>query len=652
VPACRLVTFAAALLAIALSAPASAADSAPLSVRITSPLGRMGASTKVRIVAQIRDTPDAVLQPVRFYVDGVLLETDADGPPYAVEWLDENPFERREIAVQVEDDLGRAARDEVVLEPFDIVEVSQVTSVLLEAGVYDTRGRFVSGLVGASFTVSEDGVPQAVDMVSHEALPATFALLIDSSQSMSRRIDFVQDAARRLVDFLRPRDRVLVAPFARGLGAITGPTDDRKTVLEAVGHIQATGGTSILDSLVDVVGKLPVDQGRRAVVLITDGYDENSAMPIEEALAAVKAAQTTVYVVGIGGVAGISLKGERVLRRIATETGGQVFFPPREEELVAVHERLAADAQNRYLITYTPSNQRMDGSWRSVSLTTSPEYKVRTRTGYLAPKPPPVRPELEFTVTDANRTHVGLSIEDLVIEEDGVEQRVEAFHEAVTPVSIVLALDASGSMRKSATAVVDAAREFVNALRPEDSLALLLFSDQPVFAHDLSTNREVTFKAIEEYQAVGGTALYDALADSLSRLKRVESRRVVVVLSDGRDENNAGTAAGSVRTVDDVIGLIRESEATIFTIGLGSKVDRSFLDKLGDLSGGEGYFPAGVEGLQAEYQRIIENLRRRYVVSYTSTNGERNGEWREVRIRSKSPGVVVRSRGGYFTPEQ
>ncbi len=328
----------------------------------------MGTSGKVRIVGQIQTAPGRTVRPVRFFVDGKLIGQDDDGPPYAVEWLDENPYERREIEIEVEDDVGHVARDLVVLEPFEIVEVTGVSRVLLEAGVYDKQGRFVGGLTPSSFQVIEDGVAQEIDLVNQETLPTTFALLIDSSQSMSRRIDFVRDAAGRLVKFLRPKDRVLVAPFTRGLGALTGPTGDRNTVLEAVSHIGSAGGTAILDSLVEIVGKLPADQGRCAIVLITDGYDENSVTSTEDALAAVKVARVTVYVVGIGGIAGISTKGERLLRRIAKETGGQAFFPPREEDVVAAQERLAIDAQNRYLVTYTPSNQAVDGAWRSVKL--------------------------------------------------------------------------------------------------------------------------------------------------------------------------------------------------------------------------------------------------------------------------------------------
>src|SRR5262249_20435253 len=149
-------------------------------------------------------------------------------------WFDENPYERREIAVEAHDNAGHVARDAIVLQPFEIIEETGVSRVLLEASVHDKSGRFVSGLAPSSFSVLEDGVPQEIDLVNQETLPATFALLIDSSQSMSRRIDFVRDAARRFIDFLRPKDQILVAPFTNHVETVTGPTGDRKTILDAV----------------------------------------------------------------------------------------------------------------------------------------------------------------------------------------------------------------------------------------------------------------------------------------------------------------------------------------------------------------------------------------------------------------------------------
>lgn len=622
-------------------------------VRITSPLGRTGLPGPIRIVAQIQASAVAPRE-VRFFVDQQLLRT-VERAPWVAEWTDSNPFERSEIVVEVVDDVGHAVRDRVVLEPYEVNESAEVSSVLLEAVVQDRHGRFVRNLPPAVFSLFEDGVPQPLDLVMQEAMGATFALLVDSSASMARRMDFVQRTASTLAGYMTDRDRMLVAPFSKQILATTGPTDDVATIREAIEAIGPAGGTAILDAIVQVARSFEGVEGRRAIVLITDGYDEHSASTFDEALAAVKAAHATVYVVGIGGVAGISLHGERLLRQIAEETGGRAFFPATAPQLGIVHDTLTEDVHNRYLITYTPANQQADGQWRAITVQTDdPDHRIRTRAGYFAPKPPPIRPTIEVIATDVDGAYLELTADDLEVFEEGEPQAVETFHEAVQPVSIILALDASGSMRRKEQEVIDSARQFVDALRPEDRLALVLFADKVELVHDLSTNREMTRKGIEGYRAIGGTALYDALADSLTRLKAAgDGRHVVVVMTDGRDEDNPGTAPGSVRTFADVLKQQHETRATIFGIGLGTQVDTGPLLTLAAVSGGQAFFPAQVEDLGREYARVIEDLRRRYVVGYTSTRIERDGRWREVEIRVKDrPDAAVRTTGGYHAPGQ
>ena len=636
------------------AASATPASTGP-SVRITSPLGRSGMPGAIRIVAQINPAAGVDLGPVRFLIDGQLFQTDTDGAPYAVEWVDENPFERREITVTVTDALGREAADRVLLEPHEIVEETQVRSVLVEAAVQDSQGRFVKSIPPNGFRLFEDGVPQTIDLARHEAVGATFALLIDSSASMSRRLPFVQRTAAMLGEYMTPADRTIVAPFSKGVLAVTGPTNDRRTVDEAIGAIQASGGTAILDSLVGLARSLPESTGRRAVILITDGYDENSNTSVDDAIEAVKESRVTVYCVAIGGVAGISLKGEKVLRRIAKETGGRMFMPANDEQLEHVHSALADDVQNRYLLTYTPVNQKYDGTWRKISVQVDSErpYRVSARLGYFAPKPPPIRPTLEFTVTDPHGRYLAVAADDLEVTEGGVAQKVDTFQEATQPVSIILALDASGSMRKKEADVIASARAFADALRPQDQLGVMLFADEAQLVHDLATNRNGTREAIDGYKTNGGTALYDALSQALTRLQTVEGRRVVVLMTDGRDENNPGTGPGSRSTLAEVVAQLKGSGVTVFTLGLGAKVDTAPLQQFADISGGRILLPQDVSELSAEFSRVVEDLRRRYLIAYTSTNGERNGEWRNVEIKVKSaPDAHVRSKGGYSAPDR
>jgi Ca-activated chloride channel family protein len=215
---------------------------------------------------------------------------------------------------------------------------------------------------------------------------------------------------------------------------------------------------------------------------------------------------------------------------------------------------------------------------------------------------------------------------------------------------VILALDSSGSMRTAAQLAVDAAKGFVTALRPKDALGVLLFADRSTLMHDLSTVREPAIEAIGQYKATGGTALYDALGDSFERLKKVEGRRAVVIVTDGRDEDNPGTGPGSVRKFSEVLKLQTESGAIGYGVGVGAKVDRAPLETLAKASGGQAYFPLDASELAEQYQRIVENLRRRFALSYASTNEKRDGAWRAVEIRVRSSNLVVSSAGGYFAP--
>jgi Ca-activated chloride channel family protein len=635
-------------------APTGERQSSPnLSLEITSPLGRTGIRGTVRIVARIASEPGATLSPVQFFVDEKLVGEDKDGPPYAVEWTDENPFELRKIVVQVADSRGGTARDALDLKPLELVDSAEVSSVVLEPLVFDRRGRPVNGLTAADFRVTEDDVPQAIDMAVPDSIPAVYTLLIDSSQSMSRRMDFVRTTAGQILTYLRKKDSVVVVPFTRALGTITGPTQDRETIASAIGAVQSSGGTAILGSLNQVAEQMSQVEGRRIVVLITDGYDEHSEIPFDAAIDAIRNTRTTVYVIAVGGVAGISLRGEDFLRRIATETGGRAFFPTRDFQIADVHGLIAEDVQQRYVVSYSPTNKRRDGTWRAVKLTTGhADYTIRVRPGYRAPAPPAIRPQIELTIRDLDRRLIDVTPQDLEVLEDGAPQQIQAFQEALSPVSIVLALDASGSMRRDAQAVIAAARAFIEALPEKDKLSVLMFADSPRFAHDLTASRETSLQAVGRYVASGGTALYDAVFDSIARLKRAEGRTALVVMTDGRDENNPGTGPGSVHSLDQVLQSVGGVETTVYAIGLGPTVDRGTLERIAEASSGEAYFPADVTALGAEYRRILENLRRRYVLSYTSTNTTHDGAWRKVEIRPTRSGILVElARGGYFAPE-
>ena len=150
-------------------------------------------------------------------------------------------------------------------------------------------------------------------------------------------------------------------------------------------------------------------------------------------------------------------------------------------------------------------------------------------------------------------------------------------------------------MKQASDAVVAAAATFVETLRPEDSLrhADLRRQGRASRTRSRRTGRTPS-RPSTRYKADGGTALYDALCDALLMLKGLKGRRAVVVLTDGRDEDNPGTGPGSVRTWDSVLRLLQDQDVTIFPVGLGTKIDPERLNLLATFSGGEAYFPQDV----------------------------------------------------------
>ncbi len=281
------------------------------------------------------------------------------------------------ISVEVTDAKGRTATSRVELAAFDFVEQAEVISVLVEATVHDKTGRSIAGMGKSGFVLEEDGARQELEVVRPEALPATYVMLVDSSQSIAHGVGFLRDAVTRFMRYLRPDDRVLVVPFSRTLGAATGPTNDVDTVLDALLAVRPGGGTAIYDALVQTSEMIRRREGRHVLVLLSDGYDEHSVATRDDAIRAVQTSGATAYVIGVGGIAGISLKGEALLKSFAEATGGRAFFPYRESELPVVHDRVASDVATRYLLTYTPNNQRVDGSWRSIRLVTADRHARR-----------------------------------------------------------------------------------------------------------------------------------------------------------------------------------------------------------------------------------------------------------------------------------
>jgi len=283
------------------------------------------------------------------------------------------------------------------------VEVT-VRRVRLPITVVDKKGQFVPGLTQNDFEIFEDRIPQQIDSFTSEEnnkLPLYIAVLMDTSPSTAGKLKFEQESAMNFIQtVVRPRkDRVLFATFDHEITLRQDFTDRLELLDRAVFSVKKTGEkTALYDAIWQFCDeKMRSAQGRRALVIITDGDDTYSRADINDAIDIAQRTETTIYAIStkaglssvVPGVEAGTVKdrGDKDLERLASETGGVAFFTGDMLALERSFGKIAAELRSQYLITYRPVNDRYDGSYRrvDVKLTGSNEkYKLRTKRGYTA----------------------------------------------------------------------------------------------------------------------------------------------------------------------------------------------------------------------------------------------------------------------------
>ena len=261
--------------------------------------------------------------------------------------------------------------------------------------VADRKGKFVTNLRKDDFRVFEDERPQTITNFSSETdLPLTIALLVDTSGSIRDKLQFEQRAATEFFysTLQRGKDKAMIISFDSGVDLIQDFTDDPEKLASAVQKIRAGGGTSLYDAIyLAVTQKLSGQQGRRVVILITDGDDNSSRISLTETLEAAQKNDVTVYAISTNSTGSLGSKdqerGDKTLKKFAIETGGKPFFPLKIQDLatsfVDIREELRAQDQ----IGYRPSNGRLDGTFRKIRIDVADKrFRVRARTGYYMPK--------------------------------------------------------------------------------------------------------------------------------------------------------------------------------------------------------------------------------------------------------------------------
>jgi Ca-activated chloride channel homolog len=276
--------------------------------------------------------------------------------------------------------------------------------VRLPITVQDKKGQFVSGLTQNDFQVLEDKVPQQIDSFTNEQnnnLPLYVGVLMDTSPSTAGKLKFEQESAMNFIQtVIRPRrDRVLFATFDDQITLRQDFTDRLELLDRAVFAVKKTGEkTALYDAIWQFCDeKMRSAQGRRALVIITDGDDTYSRADINDAIDIAQRTETTLFTISTksgmsGTVPGVESgtvrdHGDKGLERLCDETGGTAFFTGDMLALEKSFQRIANELRTQYLITYRPTNDRYDGNYRKVEVrltTTNDKYKVKTKRGYSA----------------------------------------------------------------------------------------------------------------------------------------------------------------------------------------------------------------------------------------------------------------------------
>ena len=284
--------------------------------------------------------------------------------------------------------------------------------VLLNVTVRDANGRPVKGLTGEDFIIAEDRVKQELASCREAMLPVNVVLVLDASGSVFSERVSIRKAAGAFASKLGPEDRVSVIQFADKVELLQDWTTDREAIQHALDWRYRGGeATAYWDALyLAAEDQLAKVEGRRAIILLSDGVDTSSKISEDYVRAALDRCGSSLYVVskaqaliekikpyaGKAGVISGSAKPARAaigelmaaeerMKRLADRYGGRLYAPLTDQELDRAYEDVALELKQQYVLTYVSANESRDGRWRAIEIfPTRPGMTVRTRKGYAA----------------------------------------------------------------------------------------------------------------------------------------------------------------------------------------------------------------------------------------------------------------------------
>lgn len=282
--------------------------------------------------------------------------------------------------------------------------VIPIRRVRLPITVTDKKGQFVPGLTKNDFLVLEDKLPQVIETFSDDigsVLPLYVAVLMDTSPSTAGKLKFEQESAMNFIQtVVRPRrDRVLFATFDHEINLKQDFTDKLELLDRAVFSVKTTGNqTALFDAVWQFCDeKMRSAPGRRVLVIISDGEDTYSRADLRDAIDIAQRTETTIFCISTKAgfastVPGVEMgtikdKHDKAFTTLAEETGGMAFFSGDMLTLERSFTKISKELRTQYLVTYKPTNDRYDGSFRKVEVKLvngQDGLKVRTKHGYKA----------------------------------------------------------------------------------------------------------------------------------------------------------------------------------------------------------------------------------------------------------------------------
>jgi len=270
-----------------------------------------------------------------------------------------------------------------------------VTRVNMLFTVTDKKGRFVTDLAREDFEVVEGKKPQTIaEFTAESDLPLRLGILIDTSNSVRDRFRFEQDAAAEFLrTVMRARvDKAILVRFDTRAELVTDLIDDPQLLEAGIRGLRPGGGTALYDAIFYACrDKLALDQPRtkfrRAIVIVSDGDDNQSDYTRDQALEMAQKADVVIYAISTNS-SRADTEGDKVLKYFTAETGGRAFFPFQVEDMAQSFENIANELRHQYNLLYRPEPLLTDGQWHAVNLRVKgrKDLIVRARAGYYAPK--------------------------------------------------------------------------------------------------------------------------------------------------------------------------------------------------------------------------------------------------------------------------